>query len=96
MQSKNERIAGFTKRDRFEPGTELRIPAQAAASFEKLVVGRARLARHGKARAAMMDQQDLLSANPSGTPEMFGTLGMTKPPKNYRHAASWSQQLSHR
>ena len=23
---------------------------------------------------------------PSGTPEMFGTLGMTKPPKNYRHA----------
>ena len=86
LQSENGRIAGFTKRDRFETGTELRIPAQAAAAFEKLVVGRARLARYGEARAAVMDQQDLLSTNPSGTPEMFGTLGMTKPPKNYRHA----------
>jgi hypothetical protein len=29
LQSENGRIAGFTKRDRFETGTELRIPVQA-------------------------------------------------------------------
>ena len=49
------------------------------------VVWRARLARFGKGRAAVMDQQDQLSINPSGKPEMFGTLGLTKPPKNYHH-----------
>jgi hypothetical protein len=76
LQSKNGRIAGFKQRDRFEIGTELRIrPKQQRPS--RSVVWRARLARFGKARAAVMDQQDQLSINPSGKPEMFGTLGLT-------------------
>ena len=86
MQSKNQRIAGFRKRDCFEAGTELRIPAQAAAYIERDIIGRARIARWGTARAAARELQDLGSVNPGGTPEEFGTMGMTKPPKNYRAA----------
>ena len=86
MQSKNQRIAGFRKRDCFEAGTELRIPAHAAAYIERDIIGRARIARWGTARAAARELQDLGSVNPGGTPEEFGTMGMTKPPKNYRAA----------